>query len=542
MTRHAGRSCLVPRAVWLLLASGCAAYALAAAGNTPTGVRPGYPPVTLHTAVQGTGILILFIILAVSIAARKIPAMIALPVMALGIGLIAGIPLTGSEGILSTILEGRTPPKAAAPSGSFQLYKAIIYTLFGGMFARFIADAGIAERVIKYTAEFGGEDPFFIALLMSVVTALIFTATGGLPVIIMLGTVMFPVLLSLGVPPVVCGSMLLLAFPVGAALSPANWASSAEIFGVSLAKARSFFLIWAGVQAVVLLLFLSIEFLRMKRTTVRVRSVLFSIGWIVVVAAVLLGIAFAENLASYLGPGTAGAAAVFVKARGGAWRLIQIAVAAVIIAGVLHAQYAYLRHRRTTCWNVLTPVLPLVFILVLGFGDAIIPAFMASLAYGFFTSPRARGMQKLGRSMIDGIADIAAPVVLMIGIGMLVAAAMHPQVERVLTPLLAHVIPSTPGKYVVFFLLVSPLALYRGPLNTYGLGAGLARLMSNFMPQAATMGALMSVGMLQDPTTTQNIWICGYLKLNINALLFKLFFYSIGLCVAGLVISAWMFF
>ena len=151
-------------------------------------------------------------------------------------------------------------------------------------------------------------------------------------------------------------------------------------------------------------------------------------------------------------------------------------------------------------------------------------------------------MQKLGRSIMDGIADVAAPVVLMLGIGMLVAAAMHPSVDHVLTPILGKFVPSTPVKYVFFFLLAAPLALYRGPLNEWGLGVGVARLLSNFMPAAATMGAIQSVGMLQDPTTTQNVWVCGYLKLDINALLFKLFFYSIVLCVIGLTMSAIMFF
>jgi hypothetical protein len=115
-------------------------------------------------------------------------------------------------------------------------------------------------------------------------------------------------------------------------------------------------------------------------------------------------------------------------------------------------------------------------------------------------------------------------------------------VDGILTPILAHVVPTRPVPYVIFFLCAAPLSLYRGPLNEFGLGIGIARLMQNFMPPAATMGALRAVGMLQDPTTTQNIWICGYLKLDINALLFKLFFYSLALVVIGLILSAYLFF
>lgn len=507
--------------------------------------NPGDVPITAAMATRAILILILFVVLAASIAMRRIPAMIALPVLALGIGLIGGIPLMGSEGILATILEGKTPPKSASPAGSFQLYKAIIYVLLGGMFARFIADAGIAERVIKYTAEFGGEDPFFVALLMSAVTALIFTAVGGLPVIIMLGTVMFPVLLSLGVPAPVCGGMLLLAFPIGTSLSPGGWAATAEMYGVSLDVSRSWFLIWAGVQTVVLLVFLAIEFLRMKRTTVTASSVARSIGWIVVGVLFIGAIAFGDRILVSISPGMREPARQYAAVRSYLGTGIRWTIVAVLVIAVLHAQLVYwVGKRADTYWNMLTPILPLVFLLVLGFGDAIVPAFLASLAFGFFTTPRERGMQRLGKSIIDGIADIAAPVVLMLGIGMLIAAAMHPTVNQILTPILARVIPTSPVPYVIFFLIASPLALYRGPLNSWGLGAGLARLMSSIpgMSPGATMGAIQSVGMLQDPTTTQNIWICGYLKLNINALLYKLFFYSVAMVIIGLVIAAVRFF
>jgi hypothetical protein len=223
--------------------------------------------------------------------------------------------------------------------------------------------------------------------------------------------------------------------------------------------------------------------------------------------------------------------------------LLRWVIWAGLLAAVVHSQVQYrLSGRLTAHWNMITPVLPLLFILLLGFKNAYGPAFIAALAFGYLTTPRDRAMQRLGRAIMDGVGDVAAPVVLMLGIGMLVAAAMHPSVDAVLTPVLAKVIPTKPLTYVLFFLIASPLALYRGPLNEWGLGVGIARLLANFMPAAATMGAIQSVSMLQDPTTTQNVWVCGFLKLDINALLFKLFFYSLSLCVAGLILSAYMFF
>ncbi len=522
---------------------------------------PQYPPITTNSAVRATLIMVLFVIIAVLIASRRIPAMVALPIMAFGIGLIAGIPLfdpVGTppkemKGLLATVIEGLKPANAASPQGVFRLYDAVIYTLLGGMFARFISDSKIAERIIKYAAEFGGEDPFMVSLLMSLITVMIFTAIGGLPAIIMLGTVMFPVLLSLGVPPVVCGGMLLIAFPIGSTLNPAGWATAESMYKISTAESMTFFLCWAGAQAVALFVFLSVEFLRMKRSTVTIGSILRNIAMVVMAAAVFLGIIFADSAANHVPVAYKEAFSAFLTGRHYAWEGIRWILGAVIVFGLLHTQWQYwVGGKVTSQWNMLTPAMPILLILVLGFSRTygakndqlvlVAPAFLASLAYGYFTTPRERGMQRLGKSIMDGVADVGAPIVLMLGIGMLVNAAMHETTRQVLTPILAQFIPTSKWGYVVFFLLASPLALYRGPLNEFGLGVGVANLLQTFIPAGATMGAVRSVGMLQDPTTTQNVWVCGYLKLDINALLFKLFFYSIALCVTGLLMSALLFF
>lgn len=511
---------------------------------------------------RGLAILALFVVIAGLIATRRLPALIALPLMALGIGLIAGIPLFGERGVLVGILEG------GGKTGAFMLYKAMVYSILGGMFARFIQDAKIAERLVKYAAEYGGENPFIVALFMSAIIVLIFTAIGGLPAIIMVGTVMFPVLLSLGVPPATVGGLMLLAFPIGLSLSPAVWKIRSEQYAVATDVVMTYSLIWAGIQAAVLVAFLSIEFLRLKRSPVSGRTVARSVGTLVGIAMLLAligGLPWLSRKAlewgthlnrqsdSFSAPfalllesfGRVGTQLISRLAPIGQalFQCLRVLLWGMIGLFIVWSQWEYLRTGRITKeFNLLTPALPLLFILVLGFGEAYGPAFMAALAYGFLTTPRERAMQRLSRAMMEGVGDVAAPIVLLMGIGMLVTAAMHPTVEGLISPLVAGFIPTRPLPYIVFFFLASPLSLYRGPLNEWGLGVGVARILANFMPAPATMGAIQSVTMLQDPTTTQNVWICGYLKLDINALLFKLFFYSLFLVLAGLALSAWMFF
>lgn len=528
---------------------------VATVNSAPISPATGVP----YGGLKAGLIFALFLGIAGGIATRRIPAMVALPLMALGIGLIAGAPLLNIEdaagkvvprgdGVLNAVIEGRRPPAVPSPQGAFRIYDAIVYTLFGGMFARFIADAKIAERIVKYAAEFGGEDPFAIALLMSCITVLIFTAVGGLPMIIMLGTVMFPILLSLGVPAVTCGCLLLLAFPLGTSLQPVMWATQASVFGLPIEPVRNYYLVWTALQAAMLLAFLCVEFLRMKRTTVTFAGMARSVAWVLAAVLGLVALGTFEHAGRWF-PAADPALRAAVGFRDVGLVGLRWGVTAMLAFGIVHTQWVHLSGRTVRSqWNLLTPILPLVFLLLLGFqsksSSAIIPAFLASMAYGYLTTPGERAMQKLGRSIINGVSDVAAPVVLFIGIGMLLAVAALPQVSEVLTPIIRKGVPTNAVAYVIVFFLASPLSLYRGPLNQFGLGLGVAQLIrdTGIIPPGAVMGAINATGMLQDPTATQNVWVCGYLKLDINALLFKLLTYSAVLVLAGLLLSVAVFF
>lgn len=124
-------------------------------------------------------------------------------------------------------------------------------------------------------------------------------------------------------------------------------------------------------------------------------------------------------------------------------------------------------------------------------------------------------MNMLTKALFDGFSAAAPSATLMIGIGMLLQAIGQPTVKEALTPIMMVVTPSGAVGFMVFFIVLAPLCLYRGPLNLWGLGAGIAALMVglNVLPLNAVMGGFCAVSTMQllcCPTNTHNVWVTSY--------------------------------
>jgi hypothetical protein len=104
----------------------------------------------------------------------------------------------------------------------------------------------------------------------------------------------------------------------------------------------------------------------------------------------------------------------------------------------------------------------------------------------------------------------------------------------------------SPLVYVLSFGLLSPLALYRGPLNPYGIGIGVYLLIGalGLLPPLALLAALMSVVQVQnvcDPTNTHNVWVANYVGVRVEELTRATIIYKVAVCVAGLVLGALLY-
>ena len=132
---------------------------------------------------------------------------------------------------------------------------------------------------------------------------------------------------------------------------------------------------------------------------------------------------------------------------------------------------------------------------------------------------------------------------LMIGIGILLNGVAAQKTSALMQPIISVILPSNPIMYIVIFTVLSPLALYRGPLNMYGLGSGLANifLTAGKLSAPAVGMALRSTSVVQcvsDPTNTQNVIVADYAKVDVNDILKSTLPYTMVMALGILIYAA----
>lgn len=458
----------------------------------------------------GLACFAVFLVMAALMYSRRISALLALPIMAIAIALVGQIP---PDRILTDVIA----------KGSVKLANAYTTTIFGAILAELINKLGIAKSLVRWVAEFAGDSPFLLGLLMTLVTALLFTSLGGLGAVIMVGTVVLPVMLSLGISPITAGGLFLFGISLGGMFNLANWQLYIEVLKIDQQSIASYVVPFAGIISAIVLFFLTVEL----KTW---RNLRFLIAGLVLLVGGFAGLSWMQSHSQ-----ATKAAAVTVNP------ISLQATAVVLILMTLYAVYRHTKKDRSLPGIAfLSPAIPLILVLV-GHWE-IIPAFLVGIAFAVFATWHRDSVNTLTRSIIEGAATVAPAVVLMLGIGMLLAAVMDPAISGAIAPLLTKIVPTNALWYVIVFTILAPLALYRGPLSLWGMGSGIVTLIrtSTALGGTAIMSMLMSVGQLQgicDPTNTHNVWIATYLGTDTQSLLKRTLPYAWMAVFAGLVLA-----
>lgn len=455
--------------------------------------------------LEGIFLLGGFVVFAALMVVRILPSLLALPIMAGWIAFISGVPFFDW---LNEIMV----------KGSFRLSSPIVLVVFGAMFARVIQKTGISDTIIKKVAELSGDQPIAIAGLMTAATSFIFLGMSGLGAIIMIGSIAIPIMTGAGIAAIDAVILILLGMITGSALNFAGAATGIGIFG---AEAVLRYLIPGAIVSVV--------------TTL---------------AYILINIPRGKNAG----------ASIFSLAKNFILAVLSVPGSLISVIRKLFSQKnSTLIKKKESLPNaaLITPILPLAVIGVINFTvglgnaaegkvDPISAAVLGFIFAAFYAALLVRPLQAvnlLTGSIVDGIKDIAGVIFMFMGIGMLVTSTTQQAAIDILNPLFVAVMPNSFYGVLVLFTILAPAALYRGPFNMYGMGTGIAAILTglNFLPPTALYGIFAGVGYLQsiaDPTNSHNTWLAGYAGVDATNVMKKVLPYAWGPCVMMMIFVA----
>jgi H+/gluconate symporter-like permease len=401
-------------------------------------------------------ILVVFAVFAVLMYRRLIPAIVAIPCMAILMSVVAGVPPSKLGEIVT--------------NGAAQLAPVYAAVIFGALLGRVTVDTGIARAIVDFAAEYGGEEPLVLSLMLCAVVALLFVSLSGLGGIIMVGSIVLPIMMTAGVPRTIAATLFLMGFALGYIFNIANWTFYTQYFGVSQGELVRYAILLAILDAVALIVYATVSFRRDR-----------------------------------------GYATWAVRA-------------------------AEEERPRVPAVALVTPVLPLLLYFALHIGAA--PAFLLSAVFGVLVTQPAKAVQRLVAAAIRGVEDVAPAVLLFMGIGILLVATNEPQFAAALQPLVGGSWIRNPIAFVLLFGVASPLVLYRGPLNPFGVGIAIftALLTAGVLPPVVLVAAIMAVVQVQnvcDPTNTANVWIANFTGVPIDAITKRTLAYQTAVATAG---------
>jgi hypothetical protein len=424
---------------------------------------------------------------------RRLPTAFALVLLSVAIALIAGAPLMGEEGsVTGTVVQEGAPRLAAT----------MIAILLGSWLGTLMSEAGIASTLVRKIVEFGGERPSLVAVGVFVVAILCGSITGSAPAAMLAGVVGIPAMIAVGVTPTVAAGTVLVGIAAGLPLELINWQFLSDAIGVPVSTVQHFQLRLFPIALAGGLAYILIE---MRRRGARHT-------WAVRVPA------------GGSGSGGAGTRPPSRRQRAAERR----------------------RRRGDAPWYALvTPLVPIV--LALGLHVPIVPSLLAGVVFALVTAVPWREMSSTALRTLYRAFDVAAPpIVLFIAIGMLLAAVNLPGAVSALTPVVTAISPSSPWLFVLVFAVLVPLALYRGPMNIFGLGAGVAGVLisGGIYPAPAVLGLMASYGQVlgvSDPTSTQTVWSAQYAGVRPERSMLSTLPYTWVVAIAGLVLTVFLY-
>ncbi len=483
--------------------------------------------------LQTLFIVLVFLVIAFLMFLRKIPAILALPLLAFILPSIAGVSF-------SDIM------KYVIGEGTLKLHGAYTIAMFGSMISVILQKTGVAESFIKKGAELSGDNPWLIAVIMLMLIILLFSTLGGLGAIIMVATIVLPIMASVGIGQLTIVGIFLFGLSIGGTLNVGNWAVYKDVMKLSQQQILSFALVIFFLAFITAVFYITIQLYRDGAEIKLKKIALYSILFIVFIGLLTYTFNFLLplNIKQFIFQ-------IFNNIKTLLFYLVAILLILLFIIAFYRAITGKNENQTDVHWcSYFIPIIPLLLIMMFSFD--FIAAFIVGLIYAFLSTYKKNRLNLFIRSIFEGGGVVMPAVVLMFGIGMLLVAIMGPSnyqgnwpVLKLLKPLLEFIVPKNAFQYVIYFSIAAPLALYRGPLNVWGMGYGIAAVfLASGLNPAAIMGLLLSVGQIQgisDPTNTHNVWLANEMRVDVQKVLWNTLPYTWIIAIAGLIAAAFYF-
>lgn len=344
-----------------------------------------------------------------------------------------------------------------------------VIIIFGSWFGRVLVETGIASTIIRKAVELGGDRPAVTCILLSVVTSLIFTSAYGAGAVVAIGVIVFPILLSLGIPkPLATASFLM---SVGSGLY-------------------------------------------------------FNMGWFKQVAALIPNFNYDTKYQMF-------AAICFGVQMVFTCVMIIFAMRKKKVSHAWAAQAAAPETKNVNAFAMLTPVLPVALAIILKFQPitAILASVIWALIFTGSMKNWSKLGTLIQKTFHDGVADVGLVFAFLFFLQMFLRSAKV--CAPLLAPILKPIMPTNMFLLFLIFGILGILALFRGPLTLWGAGAATLAMVQamNVYPAAILFPLFLvpttTVNGSICPTQSWCLWAIGYTKTTVKDYLRQVLAYAL---------------
>jgi Gnt-I system high-affinity gluconate transporter len=393
-------------------------------------------------------LLLLAFLIVVSLIVRGQSPIVMLLVLAIVWSVVAGL---GTHDIQAKILQG----------GGTQFASAVIIIVFGAWFAQILIQTGIAESVIRSAVELTGDRPLVTAIVVNLVTALLFTSMYGVGAAIAIGVIALPIMMGQGIPPRVAAPAFTMGIGAGSFVNIVLFGTFQKLFP-GIKYETPWLTFWIVAMVVYMLIAWLMIYLNLRRLGLR------------------------HSASVNVSEGTA------------------------------------VQRKRTPYYTYIVPIFPVLMIVV--FKWEIIPTFLLSivlaLALTWSDRPLQGHLNLFNKTFYDAFPDIATIAALWTICGMIIVTGQTPQVAGALKPIFDPILPHTQFQTALFFATLGGIgSIYRGPLCVVGTGAAVLAILltNNEIPVQYLYALWLAPTCMQgsvDPTNSWTLWTIGYTKVS----------------------------